>query len=270
MPVTTGNMSHLNCLVRATTLTTPDIGGGIDVSSPVGYVIPGDILLTLPSGVSDVTQYSKSFVKNTHGTDSAYSVIFYLANSIDDHVTAEIIYATSTSVNDDATKVLRLIGDDNTGTPQKIDILLNGTSTVNSSVQFNPLRRIEVREAVYDSGPTWIGVGALTALEGNLTLLAGAVEIAVIPAGLDSGTAEVSIGIEATLNGTTTTALPTTAPASISFFKPRTVGAGLSAMSGGTVAAGSAQGIWWKQVITENTKGSEAIKVALAVKFEAS
>lgn len=269
MPVTTGDMSHLNSLVRSTTLTTPNIGGGVDVASPVGYVVPGDILLTLPSGASDVTQYSKSFVKNTHATDSAFSVIFYIANAIDDHATAQIIYATSSSVNDDNTKVLRLIGDDNTGTPQKIDILLNGTTTVNSAVQFDPLRRIEVREATY-SGLTWTGTGALTALEGNLTLLAGAVEIAVIPAGLKSGTAEVALGVENTLDGTSTTVLPTTAPAGISFFKVRTKATGLSAMSGGTMASGTSQGLWWKQIITTNTKGSEAIEVALAVKFEAS
>lgn len=270
MPVTTGNVAHLNCLVRAVSLTTPNIGGGIDVTSPVGYVIPGDVLLTLPSGASDVTQYSKSFVKNTHGTDSAFSVLFFIANSIDDHATSEIIYATSSSVNDDDTKVLRLIGDDSSGNPQKVDILLNGTTEVNSGVQFNPLRRVEVREAIYDSGPSWVGTGALTNLEGNLTIEAGAVEIAVIPAGWDSGTAEVKFGVENTLNGTTTTSNATTAPSGISFFKPRRVEDGISAMSGGTIAAGSAQGLWWQQVITTNTKGSEAVKVALAVKFEAS
>lgn len=264
MPVTIGNMKHFNSLVRATTLTTPNIGGGIDVASPVGYVVPGDVFFTLSSDGTTITRYSKTFVKNDHATDSAYLVRFYLDNAIDDHATAEIIYATSDNALDDDTKVLRLIGDDNTGAPQKIDILLNGTTTVNSSVQFDPLRRIEIREAIYDGTPTWIGTGALTNLDGNLTIKAGAVEIALIAAGLNSGSAEVSIGVEGVLDGTTTTALPTTAPSGISFFKPRTLAAAITAI-GGTVAAGSAQGIWWKQVITPNTKGSEAIQDSLMV-----
>lgn len=270
MPVTTGNLVHLNCLVRAVSLTTANIGGGVDVSSPVGYAIPGDVFLTLPSGATDVVQYAKSFVKNTHATDSAFSVLFYIANSIDDHVTAQVIYTASSSINEDNTKVLRLIGDDSLGNPQKIDILLNGTTEVGSGVQFNPLRRVEIREAIYDLVPAWVGVGALTDLEGNLTLKAGAVEIAVLPAGWDSGTAEVKLGIENTLNGTSTTANASTAPASISFFKPRRLEDALSAMSGGTVPADSSQGIWWQQINTTETKGSESIKVALAVKFEAS
>ena len=263
MPVTIGNMKHFNCLVPATTLTTSNIGGGIDVTSAVGYVVPGDIFFTIASDGTTITRYSKTFVQNDHATDSAYAVRFYLDNAIDDHATAQIIYATSDSALDDDTKVLRLIGDDNTGAPQKIDILLNGTTSVNSAVQFDPLRRIEIREATY-SGLTWTGAGALTELDGNLTVLAGAVEIAVIGAGLTSGSAEVYIGVEGVLDGTTTTALPTTAPSGISFFKPRTLAAAISAI-GGTIAAGVAQGIWWKQVLTPNTKGSEAIQDSLMV-----
>jgi len=264
MPVTIGNMKHFNSLVRATTLTTANIGGGIDTGSPVGYAVPGDVFFTLSSDGTTITRYSKTFVKNDHATDSAYLVRFYLDNAIDDHATDEIIYAVSNNALDDDTKVLRLIGDDSAGSPQKIDILLNGTTEVNSSVQFGPLRRVEVREAIYDSGPTWVGVGALTTLDGDLTVKAGAVEIAVIGAGLNSGSAEVYIGVEGVLGGTTTTALPTTAPSGISFFKPRTLAAAITAI-GGTIAAGSAQGIWWKQVLTPSTKGSEAIQDSLMV-----
>lgn len=263
MPVTIGNMKHFNSLVRATTLTTPNIGGGIDTGSPVGYVVPGDVFFTIASDGTTITRYSKTFVQNDHASASAYAVRFHLDNAIDDHATAQIIYATSSSASDDSTKVLRMIGNDNTGSPQKIDILLNGTTTVNSAVQFYPLRRIEIREATY-SGLTWTGAGAMTTLAGNLTILAGAVEIAVIGAGLTSGSAEVYIGVEGVLNGTTITALPTTAPTGISFFKPRTLATALSAI-GGTIASLSAQGIWWKQVITPNTKGSEAIQDSLTV-----
>lgn len=221
---------------------TDTVGGAISANL-VGSSI-GEIFHTRSANENEADdtlyQYKKSFVKNTNTTTALTNAKAFLKNALDDVGTAGVVSATSTSTDDDNTKKIVVHGEDASNQVQTEDVTLNGTTEVNGSDTFSKVFWIELRE---------VSGGALTNADGDITLEVDGTAIGLIPAGYNCALGIVQIGLVATLddNGTTTNAV--TAPAGISFSKPRTAADALDFANSGTLSAESAQGVWWKQTV---------------------
>lgn len=75
-----------------------------------------------------------------------------------------------------------------------------------------------------------------------------------------SATNELKIGLALTTDDSETTTNAGVAPASISFFRPRTLGAALTAVSGGALGPGVGMGIWSMWTLAEQAKSSSEVQ----------
>lgn len=264
MPVTTGDFAHVKAATMATDFSTANVGG-TKTATAISAALAGDIFFTMASNLSgDGTrnQYSKSFVRNNHASDSGYSCKFFLENALDNVSGNQIINIVSDSASDGNTKKVRILGYDTSGDPLQVEVTLNGTTPVSTgSTQFSDVHRIELR---------LVSGGALTNAAGNLQFKHNTTEIGYIPAGLNSATAEVKIGVALAMDDSVTIANAGTAPTSVSFFKPRILADALGAQNGGVIPFGQGQGLWWLLAVKEMTKPSSLCTSSLMFSVQAA
>jgi hypothetical protein len=243
MSVQPGDIKHYKS--ASNPANDDDTVGGAISASEVGGTI-GEIfhVRTAPAGEEGETlyQYKKSFVANDNADTDLTNAVLFLANALDD-VGAEgegLVSATSTSADDDDTKYIRVIGEDDEDDVITEEIALDGTDEVTGASTFYKVFWVELR---------LVSSGALTTAAGDISIEVDGVEIGIIPAGQNCALGIVGIGLEDSLDDTNTTANAVTAPGGISFSKPRTAGTGLAVVNSGELSYGSAQGVWWKQAV---------------------
>lgn len=248
MPVAVGDLKLYQATTMAASFSTSNVGGGASVTQITGGSI-GEMFFSMPSNLfggagGTKTQYTNVKAKNTHSTDSLESGMLYAANSLDDNTAAGAVKVSSSSVDDDATKYVRVIGLDNGGssTPQTDDITMNGTIEVTGVKTFKT-SGVCVCEVRATTG------GALIAADDDITIKVGTQTLGIIPRGRKTAIAFFSFGIDGSLNTSGTIADAGTAPSGITFTKPRTAAAatGLPA----TLTAGSYITIWGRWQLPE-------------------
>lgn len=261
MPVSSSDMKAYLPATVASSFSTASVGGAISATEFNGNV--GQLLFTAAaeaSGGSDVTQYAKFFIKNTHSTDPINSYVIWVANSLDEITSASTVSLVSDNASDDSTTTAVVRGFSSGGSPQTESVPLNGTTTVTTTNTFLGNVRVYL---------TNTSTGALKAAVGEVTV-SDSSTIGVIPAGHRSATGEVEIGIESTLGGSTTIALPNVAPSGVTFSRPRTEAGGITVDGGtGTLEAGETQAVWIKLTLADGTLPSTSVDFILRGKGDA-
>ena len=256
MSVTTADIKHYQAQTMAANFTTSNIGGAINTGAQIQGAVLSEALFTMssaPAGGGSKVQYSSTHIKNTNATDALTSAKAWMANSLDDVASAGTASFASSSVSDDSTRKVRILGLDDDGVPTQEEVTLNGTSSATSLTSWSAIHRVELR---------LVSGGTLVNAAGDITVTRGA-ELGVIPAGYWSATAEVQFGVEATLGTSTTTADAATAPGGISFAKPRTEAGATALANSGLLAAGATQQVWWRWTLAEQARPSADIQVVL-------
>lgn len=241
----------------AASFSTSSIGGAISATEITGGSI-GEVFFTMGSnttGGGTKTQYAKVFYKNTNASLPLTSSVVYIANSLDAVGSNGVVSVVSDAAGDNNTYKITVIGLDASSNPQLEDITLNGVTTATGSYTFSAVNRVEYRV---------VSSGLLANATGNVTITRSAA-LGIIPAGYNSATAEVDIGLIATLDGSSTTTDASTAPGGISFTRPNAYAEGLAVANSGSLTNGSGQGIWLRWVLAERAAASADISVILTL-----
>lgn len=233
----------------AGTQYTVDVGGAItdnnvslSADSPVFYPMAAD-----GAGGATRVQYAKLGDTNTHVSDSATDYGIYLANAIDDILTAGT-YSFEGDAGDDG-KVIRVRSFAPSLDP------VTGQVELSSGAGSIPITMVgKVRVTVHDAA------GQNAVLSAELVIKHGGVEVGRIPAGGAGASNEIDIALEPTLNATTTVADPHTAPSGLTFSRPRTSGDRLLVNGGsGTFPAGAKQGFWLRWTVVPEMPGAKPL-----------
>lgn len=269
MAVTTSDIKHYQS-ANMPADDTSTVGGAATtsaVSSSIGGVFHK--VIAPAEGESDVAQYKKTFISNINETDDLTSGILWLANALDDieEGSEGVITVTSDSADDDSDYYIRVVGFDLGDEEEEIDpapqteeILLNGTTGADGTLDFSRILWVEVRD---------VATGALSGANGNITIEADSVELGVIPAGLNCGLACVDIGLAATLDDSATIANALTAPGAIVFTRPNASDDSLAIANSGTLTAESGQGIWWMLTVAAGAPPAAELNIRLSWQGEA-
>jgi hypothetical protein len=257
MSVTASELKLYQAATMAASFATASVGGAISATEITGGSI-GEVLFTMGSntaGGGTKTQYEKVFFKNTNGTLPLTSSVVFIKNSLDVVGSNGTVAVVSDSASDDNTKKVTVIGYDASSDPQSEDITMNGTSTATGALTFSKVHRVEFRI---------VSSGALTTTSGNVTVTRSSA-LGIIPAGYNSATAEIDIGLIATLDGTSTIADAATAPGGIAFSRPNAQGEGIAVANSQSLTAASGQGIWVRWQLAERAAASADISVVLVL-----
>jgi hypothetical protein len=234
---------------------TGTVGGAIDAASEitagsVGEIVPsGSMLAQDVDGVQELFYY-KSFFKNIHGSLSLLGAKLWLVNALDQLSAASTIKLLSNSASDGSSKKARIYGKNNAnGVIETEDVTLNGVTSVTSTKTFLEIYRVSL--LLVSDGSITTAVGDIEVRRNTDNVLLG-----IIPgsgfSGLGTGyswaTTEIDIGLAATVNDSLTSANRKTAPAGITFSRPRTEAAALT-IPGADLAAGAAIGVWQRYTL---------------------
>lgn len=226
MPVSPSDIRHYRAQLHPADDTSP-VGGAVtpvEITGALsGEVIPDGSLVI---GVSEQIVYYKTFVKNTHNTDTLLGAGVYVPNALPDTLpgTGPIRLAATAA---DAGKVVRLHGLVG-GAPATEQVTLASTP-VDSVNSFSELWRAELAGGLTASADIQIRYAPTDEILGH------------IPAGSRSATAEVDIAVEAAPGGNTTSVDRRTAPPGLTFSRPSDSG---GALSMGDIGPGVAWAIW--------------------------
>lgn len=242
-----------------TALTTTSVGGAKTTNWITAGSI-GEVFPSLPSALlagGTTTIYSKYFYVNTNASDDLPDAFIWIPNAFDQPgpVGNQTMSFASDDADDDADFEAWTLGYDPSGDPIAYAEELDGTSTVTTAQTFSARHEFQARNS---------SSGALTALNGNVSLTANATLIGYLPKDFYSATGTVTIWLAASLNDTATIADASTAPGGSSFTRPRTFAGGL-AVAGGDLTADDGQGIWTKWELPERQYPSPDCQVVTAI-----
>lgn len=262
MPIVQADLVLVLPSVVATSFSTANIGGAKTTTEITGGSI-GEVLFTMPANAGSggtKTQYGKLFYKNKHATLPLTSAKIWMANACDQGASGYVTQAVSSNASDNSTKKLRVIANDNAGSPAPAqdEIQMNGTTTVTGSIQMTTRCVAELREN--NSG------SALTPAAGDISIIVNGVTVGIIPAGAYSCVFEIDAGLQNALDDTATTSNAQTAPAGITFTRPRNEAGGLAVANSGSLTAGSGQGIWLRWQSLQDRKPSSDVEIHLTIK----
>ena len=235
--------------VMATNFSDSNIGGGIDVNQVTGSS-PGEVLFSMEAnaiGGASLVQYGKLFDKNDNATDPANGYGVFLSNALDDFAVASSVTFTPSDPAD--TDDLLAVGFDGSGNPITEKLTRQGTTPVVTSGFFIGNFRVYSVDA---SGAT-VPSQSVVSVEHN-----GAT-VGQLPLGQISATNEIDIGLSSALDDTETIADASTAPAGVTFSRPRSEAEKLIVI-GGSLPAQSAQGIWVRWTLQAGMPAGSAFK----------
>lgn len=251
----------------ATSFLTSTVGGDISATQITGSSV-GEWFFTMAAeaaGGSNVIQYSKVCALNDHGTDTASGVKIYLRGALDNWPSTAA--ATLTSSAAQATQKARFIGFDSAGDAYQEEVVLNATTNTTTEQFLSAnMDRVEIRNT---------SSGALEEAIEEYTIKAGATTVGVVPGpsgdfdGRWSAAADLDIGLEPAVDGTTTIATADVAPSGVTFSRPRTLAGALS-VPGGELAAGEFIGIWGKWTLKPGSLPSSDLQDVIAMRITAS
>ena len=245
------DMIQLKSTTMAADFTTASVGGAASGSQVLGAT-KGEILFGMASnatGGGSLTQYGKSHLNNANATNDMEQVLTWLINSLDAVSGTQKGVGVSASAADlGAAFKFRWLGYDDTGASISEDVLFHltdGTISVSTIADFTDIHKVEIRHA---------SSSALRSdFVGPLAIYFGATLIGYISNGQWFGMTELDIGLALVQNDSATIALASTAPTSVTFSRPRTQA---TAFNCGGLAATESQGLWWRWVLKERSKGS--------------
>lgn len=247
-----------------TSLTAPAPMGGAKSSTQITGSAIGEIFFTMAaagSGGGAKIQYSKVFWWNDHASDDLANAKVHIANALDTPAAGNnLMSGVSAGSGDNNTKKLRFIGKNSAGVPAFEDVTMNGTTEVTGAAQFSEIHAVELR---------LVSGSALTTAAGDITIKKNGVTLGIIPAGYSCAIAEVDIGLAATLDDTATSTNPGTAPAGITFSRPRDHAGGLAVANSGTLTHQTGQGVWLKWTCAEERLSSPDLQLVLKLQGEA-
>ena len=226
-----------------------DIGGEItydnvslSARSPVFYPMTAD-----GAGGSTRVQYAKIDDVNTHLSESVSDYGIFLANAIDD-ITTNGAYSFAGDAEDDG-KVIRVRSFLPSSDPVQATATISDGEASVTTLMAGP-----VRITIHDS------VGQIAMLVEELVIYHDDVEVGRIPAGGSCASNEIDMALEPALDDDTAVANPHTAPAGLTFSRPRTAGDRLLVNAGsGTFPAGGKQGIWLRWTVEPEMIGARPL-----------
>lgn len=258
MSLTSNDLKAYAAATMPASLATTNVGGAITATEITNGTI-GEVLPSLSSsllGGGDKTIYAKWFFKNDSATDDLPNAKIFVENLLDDGPTGNHnITIRPSGAGDDGTRTAKVIGFDASGAPLVENLPLNGDADVSTVGQFSKLVAIESR---LTSG------GALVRSASEWTIKKDTTTIGKVPVSSYGSTTEVAIGLEATLNGTATTTNAATAPAGITFSRPKDYASGI-AVATGTLTQGDAQGVWERWTNPERRPTSPDFELIVSI-----
>jgi hypothetical protein len=230
----------------ATSFSTSTIGGAKTATNLTSATLDELIFSTSAeaSGGSNVVQYAKIFLANTHATDAASSVGVWIANSLDTPAAAAVVKFVSSSTSDNTTKKILIKGYDSSGVPQSEYRTLNGTTEVTSSLTYSVTTARNLTCEYVDADNVRANSVGIITVTHNVTVLG------YIPAGCSFAATGIAIGVTATVDDSQTTTNASTAPSGISFSAPNLTAEKILTNGSGALAAGVAQGYWIRVTLT--------------------
>lgn len=254
------DLQLFKALTMATGWGTTDIGGGRSTSQITASTI-GEVFFSMAAnlaGGGDLLQHQKVHWWNDHASDPFEQAVVYGENFIDDLPSSGQLTVRGTSVSQGATYKNVLLGFDGS-TSQSEDVVMDGTNSVASLLDWTALRRAEHRLT---------GSGSLTPSISTVDFLRLSTEIANMLLGYWSITGEVGIWLPATLDDTGTNGSGNNAavpPGSSTFTRPRLPADGLAVANGQILTAQHSQGAWLVLEVLEDSKPSRDCQVGLAL-----
>ena len=216
------------------------LGGAINTANQItdwqmGKLITSPIFSN-PDGGAEKEYFGKCHIKNINATYDLLDSVIWIDNILTDPSATGTLKITTTGVGDNDTKYCRIIGEDNGGTPTFENVILPATpGDVYSTTQWLLNRRLVVElRSVADN--------SLTLSSSDIYIIRGTV-LGKIPEGRYDASGRIDIGVEATLNDSTTTINRLTAPSGITFYRANESNA-LSVANSGVLTAGAYQSVW--------------------------
>lgn len=247
MAVSASDMKWRKPTTVATSFSTASVGGAKTSTNMVSGTVDEVFFSTNAeeSGGSNVVQYAKVFLANTHATDAASTVGAWVANALDTPGAAAVLKFASSSASDSSSYKIRIKGYNSSGVLITEDRTLNGTTQVTSSLTYSVTSARNVTCEYLNSSD------ARTNATGTITVTHGSTDIGTIPAGSSFAATGMAIGRTASVDDTQTIADASTAPSGVSFSVANASGDKVLADAGsGDLAAGEAQGYWLRLTLT--------------------
>lgn len=247
MPVANTDMKWRKPTTIATSFSTADVGGAKTATNLTSATLDELIFSTAAaeSGGSNVVQYAKIFLANTHATDAATDVGVWIANSLDTPAADAVVKFVSSSASDSSSYKIRIKGYDASGVVINEYRTLNGTTEVTSSLTYSVTTARNLTVEYVNSS------NVRTAATGTITVTHGSTIIGYIPATCSFAATGIAIGRTASVDDSQTTALASTAPSGITFTAPNLDAEKILVDAGsGDLAAGEAQGYWIRVTLT--------------------
>lgn len=244
----------------ASSFSTASVGGAKTATNATTSAAD-EVLFSTPSGAlggSNVVQYAKVFLANTHGADAATSVGAWIANSLDTPAASAAIKLVSSSASDSTSYSVRIRGYNASGVLINELRAMNGTTEVTSVLDYSVTSSRNVTLEFLDSA------GDRAANVGDVTVTHDVTVIGIIPAGCGFACTGLAIGVEATVDDTATITDASTAPSGVTFSQPNADADKILVDGGsGDLLAGEAQGYWVRWTLTPGQAAVSDVIVAL-------
>lgn len=256
MPVSNGNLLFCKAATMAVDFSTPTIGGAKNVSAVITGGTPGEVFFTMNSletGGGSLIQGSKTFMFNSHTTDSVAMAGAYWENVCVQITANGHIAFQSTSNSDNSTREIYVMGYDVSGLPQSESVTLNGTSLVYTLGNYSKAHRGELH----------LVAGGLTVAIGNISAIdAAPVQMGTMVAGLFGITWEVDFLLGTSIDDSITAADAAHPPAG-SYIKPNTLATVALVPSVGYVLTfGQGCAVWQRLTLDELALPSATMQVS--------
>lgn len=225
---------------------TSTVGGAVDTDSPISDGVTGSLFpaVAIPvAGGSDTVHYYKFFKSNDSATETALTPRFWIYNGLKASTSkgpvTVITYASETGV-------VRVAGYVN-GVADYEDINVTGPAGSYSGVKSFDIGEIWWAEALTVGGSRRAVAGKHEIWRSvSLGIIPGPVNTGTQSRSFTTATAEYDIGLDATKNGSTSTANRLTAPSGVTFQRPINYD---EAVTGPDLSPGDAIGIWMKRKV---------------------
>ena len=258
-PVAEPDLIQTQSLYMATSFSSTPVGGGVASTMQILGASVGEVFFGMAAnalGGGTVTQYAKTFLYNNNASFSIVQGSVFFDNSIDTVSGTAKGIAQSLSTSDKGTSyLLRWIGYDSGGNSFTEDVLLSltdGTIQVSTVTDITDVQRVEVRDST--------SLALRSDFAGPLLLFFGATAIGQINNGVWIASGEIDIGLAVSISDTSQISTAADAPASVSFFRPRTLA---TALNMGSIPPVTGYGLWWRWAIKERAKPSLDIQFAI-------
>lgn len=230
--------------VMAQNFATADVGGAKS-DSLISGAVPGEIFFQMASTGSQQDQFAKVHFYNANATGDLTAAKAWIENSLDEGPSGNFLTElVPLSSAENATKRVRIVGENSSGTPDFERRTLNGAVSVFGGTQMSRLISLELE---LSSSPVDAPTPAIA--DDDILVKRNGVTVGKIPAGHSSATCEVDLWLPDALDDDTTIDDAGSEPDGATWSRPRTYEAGADVANGGVLTHQKSQAIFlrWRE-----------------------